>query len=92
MTPTVIMLFFFATAPIGLMPSIIALLTRHRSRMLIVVANLALWSVIFLVARSFTIDTSSRFQWPTLLALAGWMVLLGHAIRGPTLPRNAGGR
>lgn len=88
MTPTVIMFFFFATAPIGLMPSIIALLTRHRSRWLIVVANLALWTVIFFVARSFTIGTSEKFQLPTLLALAGWMVLLGLAIRGPTLPRK----
>ncbi len=83
MNPTVIMFFFFATAPIALMPSIISLLTRHRSRWLIVAINLALWTLIFFAARSFSIGTSEKFQLPTLVALAGWLVLVGFSIRSP---------
>ncbi len=83
MNPTVIMFFFFATAPIALMPSIISLLTRHRSRWLIVAINLALWTLIFFAARSFSIGTSEKFQLPTLVALAMWLVLLGFSIRSP---------
>jgi hypothetical protein len=83
MNPTVIMFFFFATAPIALMPSIISLLTRHRSRWLIVAINLALWTLIFFAARSFSIGASEKFQLPTLVALAMWLVLLGFSIRSP---------
>jgi hypothetical protein len=82
MNQTVFLLFFFATAPIALMPSVISWLTRHKARRLIVAGNLVLWALIFFAARSFTIGTSSTFQLPTLLALAAWLVLLGYAIRG----------
>lgn len=82
MNPMLFLFFFFATTPVALMPSIISLLTRHQARLKIVVANLALWAVIFFAARSFTLGTSSKFQLPTLLALAGWLVLLGYSIRG----------
>lgn len=82
MNQTVFLLFFFATAPIALMPSVISWLTRHKARRLIVAGNLALWVLIFFAARSFTIGTSSKFQLPTLLALAAWLVLLGYSIRG----------
>ena len=81
-TPTLVLFFFLATAPIGLMPSIIALFTRHKSRLLIVGVNLVLWGLIFIGARNFTLGTSSAFQLPTLLALAAWLVLLGYTIRG----------
>lgn len=84
MNPTLVMIFFFATAPIALMPSIISLLTRHRSRWPIVAVNLALWTLIFFAARSFSIGTSEKFQLPTLLALAMWLVLLGFSIRSPS--------
>lgn len=82
MPPAVFYLFFFATAPIALMPSIISLLTKHRARAYIVPINLVLWAVIFFAAKSFTIGTSSKFQLPTLLVLAVWLVLLGFTIRG----------
>ena len=36
MNQTLVLIFFLATAPVGLMPSIISLLTRHKSRKLIV--------------------------------------------------------
>lgn len=81
MNSTVIMFFFFATAPVALMPSIISLLTRHRSRWIIVAINLALWTLILFAARSFSIGTSERFQVPVLVALAAWLVLLGFSIR-----------
>lgn len=82
MNSTLVLLFFLATAPVGLMPSIIALLTRHKSRKLIVLINLVLWGLIFLGARNFSIGASSAFQLPTLLALAAWLVLVGFSIRG----------
>ena len=41
MNPTLVMFFFFATAPVALMPAIISLLTRHAWRWRIVAANLA---------------------------------------------------
>ena len=84
MTPTLVYFFFLATAPIALMPSIISLFTKHKSRWLIVIVNLVLWGLIFIGARNFTIGTSSAFQLPTLLALAAWLVLLGYSIRGST--------
>ena len=90
MNQTLVLMFFLATAPVGLMPSIISLLTRHRSRKLIVPVNLLLWGVIFLGARNFTIGTSSAFQLPTLVALAAWLVLLGFSIRGASSRDQAG--
>lgn len=86
MNQMVFLMFFFATAPIALMPSIIALFTRHKARLPIVIVNLALWTLIFFAARSFTLGTSSKFQLPTLLALAAWLVLLGYSVRGRSLP------
>lgn len=88
MNQTVFLMFFFATAPVALMPSVISWLTRHRSRRPIVIANLALWALIFFAARSFTLGTSSKFQLPTLLALIAWLVLLGYSIRGGSSKRT----
>ena len=90
MNQTLVLIFVLATAPVGLMPSIISLLTRHKSRKLIVPINLVLWGLIFLGARNFTIGTSSAFQLPTLLALAAWLVLLGVTIRGASSPGRKG--
>lgn len=90
MNQTVFLMFFFATAPVALMPSVISWLTRHRSRRPIVIANLALWMLIFFAARSFTLGTSSKFQLPTLLALIAWLVLLGYSIRGSSSKRKPG--
>ncbi|MCC4598074.1 hypothetical protein NRY95_00095 [Xanthomonas campestris pv. phormiicola] len=89
MNQTVFLMFFFATAPVALMPSVISWFTRHKARRVIVAANLALWVLIFFAARSFTLGTSSKFQLPTLLALVAWLVLLGYAIRGSASPPKA---
>ncbi|WP_369935353.1 hypothetical protein [Xanthomonas tesorieronis] len=89
MNQTVFLMFFFATAPVALMPSVISWLTRHRSRRPIVIANLALWVLIFFAARSFTLGTSSKFQLPTLLALIAWLVLLGYSIRGSSSKKTS---
>ena len=89
MTQTLVLIFFFATAPVALMPSVIALATRHRSRFLIAAANVALWACIFFLARSFSLDTSSVFRLPTYLALLSWLVLLGWSVRQrPAAPRG----
>lgn len=88
MNQTLVVLFFFATAPVALMPTVIALFTRHRWRRRIVLVNLALWTLLFFAARSFTLYNSSRFELPTLLALAVWLALLGIAIRGNSAPSD----
>lgn len=89
MNPTLVIIFFLATAPIALMPSIISLFTRHKSRTTIVGINLGLWALIFIGAWNFTIGTSSAFQLPTLLALAAWLVLLGYSIRNTSTKSKA---
>lgn len=81
MNQTLVLIFFFATAPVALMPSVIALFTRHRSKFAIVAANLLLWTGIFFLAQSFTVGTSAVFRLPTYLALLAWLVLLGWSIR-----------
>jgi hypothetical protein len=81
MNQTLVHIFFFATAPVALMPSVIALFTRHQSRLSIVGANLLLWAGIFVLAQSFTVGTSAVFRFPTYLALLAWLVLLGWSIR-----------
>lgn len=86
LTPTVILLFFGATAPVGLMPGIIAVATRRPGKLLILAANLLLWAMLFWGARSFTIAGSMDYRWPTYLALLAWLVLLGWSIRGSTTP------
>lgn len=91
MHPTLALVFFFATAPVALMPGIIALLTRHRARLWLVPMNLALWGGIFLLVRSFSLDTSALFRLPTYLALLGWLTLLAWAIRGADAGRRGPG-
>jgi len=89
MNQTLVLIFFFSTAPVALMPSVIALLTRHRSRLAIVSANLILWAGIFFLAQGFTVGASAVFRLPTYLALVAWLVLLGWSIRkAPTAPRD----
>lgn len=84
LNPTVVLIFFLATAPIALMPSIIAAATRRGSAPWIVAANLVLWGTLYWGATRFTIETSTSFRIPTFLALLGWLALLGLSIRGPS--------
>lgn len=88
MNPTLALVFFFATAPVALMPGVIAHFTRHRSRRVIVPANLVLWGCIFFMVRSFTLDTSALFRAPTYIALLAWLVLLGWSIREASTART----
>lgn len=89
MNQTLALIFFFATAPVALMPSVIALSTRHASRLWIAAANLALWAGLFFLVQSFTISTSNVFRLPTYLALIAWLALLGWSVRtGKTAARD----
>ena len=81
LTPTIVLIFFLATAPVGLMPSIIALITKQKQKLLIVLANVALWVVIYFGARNCTIEGSNAFAVPTFLALLGWLFLVALSIR-----------
>ena len=84
MNQTLILIFFFATAPVALMPSVIALLTRHGARFKILLANLILWACLFSLTQSFTVGVSAVFRLPTYLALLAWLALLGWSIRKPS--------
>lgn len=87
MNQTLALIFFLATAPVALMPSVIALCTRHRSRLFILAANLVLWAGVYFLVQSFTISTSNVFRLPTYLALLSWLALLAWSIRnGPSAP------
>ena len=81
LTPTVILLFFLATAPVGLLPTILALVTKQRHRVWIAAGNIVLWALLYLAARAFTLAGSTGFAIPTYLALLAWLFLFGWALR-----------
>ena len=81
LTPTVILLFFLATAPVGLLPTILALVTKQRHLAWIAACNVALWMLLYLGARVFTLAGSTGFAIPTYLALLAWLFLFGWALR-----------
>ena len=76
---------FVAAAPFVFMPSIIAWLTRHPRKVLILVGNMVLWIIGFIAVRH-VLDANSGFFVPIPLDLAGWMALLLLAIRKPASP------
>jgi hypothetical protein len=63
---TVIALLFLATAPIHLLPAILAVFLSCPGRALVVAANLALW---------FALPLSSALRMPVQLGLVGTLVL-----------------
>ena len=81
LTPTVILLFFFATAPVGLLPTVLAFVTKQRHRAWITAGNVILWALLYLGARVFTLDGSTAFAIPTYLALLAWLFLFGWSLR-----------
>ena len=86
LTPTVILLFFLATAPVGLLPTVLAFVTKQRHRAWVTTGNIILWGLLYVGARAFTLDGSSAFTIPTYLALLAWLFLFGWSLR------NLGGR
>ena len=88
LTPTVILLFFLATAPVGLLPTVLALVTKQRQRTWIAVSNVVLWGLLYLGARIFTLHGSTAFAIPTYLALLAWLFLFGWSLRSLG-PRSA---
>ena len=81
LTPTVILLFFLATAPVALLPTVLAFVTKQRHRAWITAANVILWLLLYLGARAFTLDGSTAFATPTYLALLAWLFLFGWSLR-----------
>ena len=81
LTPTVILMFFLATAPVGLLPTVLALVTKQRQRTWIAVSNVVLWGLLYLGARTFTLHGSTAFAIPTYLALLAWLFLFGWSLR-----------
>ena len=75
LTPTVILLFFLATAPVGLLPTVLAFVTKQRHRAWVTAGNIILWGLLYVGARAFTLDGSSAFAIPTYLALLAWLFL-----------------
>ena len=81
LTPTVILMFFLATAPVGLLPTVLALVTKQRQRTWIAVSNVVLWGLLYLGARTITLNGSTAFAIPTYLALLAWLFLFGWSLR-----------
>jgi len=58
---TLIAVLFVASAPIALMPALVGLIARHDQRVLILIANLALWGIGYVSVKSFVTSTSGAF-------------------------------
>lgn len=71
---------FLATLPIGLMPAIISLFTRHKVRFAILAGNLVLWVAAYFSAKSYVTSESGLFL-PVPIVIICWIGLLSYAIR-----------
>lgn len=72
---------FLATAPIGLMPSIISLLTRSNNRGIIVGANIVLWMAAFFYVRPLFSSEQSGSLLPVVVGVVLWLGLFAFVIR-----------
>ena len=88
LTPTITLLFFLATAPVSLLPTVLAFVTRQQHRAWITAGNVILWALLYLGARVFTLDGSTAFAIPTYLAVLAWLFLFGWSLRSLG-PRSA---
>ena len=73
-------LMFLVTAPMGLMPAIVAWLTRHTGRKWVVAMNLALWAVAYASMVSFASRTDGMFL-PVSVLMVAWVALFAYAVR-----------
>jgi hypothetical protein len=73
-------LLFIASAPVFLMPTLLAWWTRRTGCALISLGNLVLWGCLYASLGSVPGAVDSAFL--TLLSLIGWLVLLRIAISG----------
>ncbi len=79
-------LMFLVTAPMGLMPAIVAWLTRHAGRNWIAAMNLGLWAIAYGVTVSF-ISRADGVVLPVSVLAIAWVALFAYAIRaGRTAP------
>jgi hypothetical protein len=79
-TATLFTFLFLATAPLGLMPAIIALFLRHPARMALLLGNLALWVSAYFAVRADVVD-GAGVTLSAPVALACWLGLFAHVIR-----------
>ena len=91
-----ILLVLVSSAPLLLMPALLAIQTRWEGRALIVVGNLVLWGCVCLSLGPMfgTARSGSTMDFPlrpgVLLSLIGWLVLLRFAIQ-PVKPKESEG-
>jgi hypothetical protein len=90
------LLVLVSSAPLLLMPALLAMQARQEGRGLIVVGNLVLWGCVCLSLSSVfgTVSAGPAMEFPLrpsiLLSLIGWLVLLRFAIQ-PVKPKESEG-
>ena len=95
-SPVFILIVLVSSAPLLLMPALLAMQTRQEGRVLIVVGNLVLWGCVYLsvspVAGVAGAGPGMGFPLSPgiLLCLIGWLVLLRFAIQ-PVKPVESEG-
>ena len=83
MENTVFTLLFFATAPIMLMPSAVAMFARRKHRIAIIAVNPIVWAGLYYLFREGAVGGSRNgLVLPLPLALVAWLILLRFAIVG----------
>ena len=73
---------FLASAPLALMPAIVALITRHRNRYLLGALNLGVWAIAYLSVREFIVPGAPRFPVSVPVFAVAWLALSVWAFRG----------
>lgn len=81
---------YIASAPLALMPAIIALITRHAHRWWLLLLNVGIWGLAYLSLREFIAPGTSQSLVPVPVPVfaLGWLGLAAWAFRGANRPKN----
>lgn len=73
-------LMFLVTAPMGLMPAIVAWLTGHAGRRWVGATNLVLWAAAYVSTVSFA-SRGDGVAVPVSVLVVAWLALFAYAVR-----------
>lgn len=82
---------YIASAPLALMPAIIALVTRQTHRWWLLLLNVGIWALAYLSLREFIIPDSPPSLVPAPVFALGWFGLAIWVFRGANRPKNPTG-
>jgi hypothetical protein len=82
---------FLASAPIGLMPAIVALVTRHKHRLAIAALNLATWGLGYFSIRGLIDPQAQSFLVPVPVFGLAWLALGAWSFRGASRAKSQTG-